>query len=191
MKESKKLMIGFGIVGVLCLCAAGIAYFAFRQVGERVSNFIEGDPTSIAKSQDEIAKFDIPPGYRPMAMSFLNYSMVSLFPEGDSSGMTIMMIQYTGMTAASQEQMEEQLRQTAEQQSGQPGVSMRVVDTYEEVIRGETVTVTVSEGSYESFVMRQWMAIFKGNKGPTILMIQGPTSQWDDQLVEDFIRSIE
>jgi hypothetical protein len=191
MKESKKLMIGFGIVGVLCLCAAGVAYFAFRQFSERVNNFVEGDPTSIAKSQEEIAKFDVPPGYKPMAMSFLNYSMVSLFPEDISSGVSIMMIQYTGMTAASQEQIEEQLRQTAEQQSSQPGVSMNVVDTYEEVIRGETVTVTVSEGNYENFIMRQWMTIFTGNKGPTILMIQGPTFLWDDQFVKDFIGSIE
>ncbi len=96
-----------------------------------------------------------------------------------------------GSSLGNEEQTREQLRQVAEQQNGQAGSSMRVVDSFETVIRKETVTVTVSEGDYQSFTMRQWITIFDGNNGPTILMIQGPTSRWDDKLVEDFIKSIQ
>ena len=57
-------------------------------------------------------------------------------------------------------------------------------------IRGETVTVTISEGNYQGFIMRQWTTVFQGNKGPTILMIQGPVDAWDDQVLDDFLKSI-
>ena len=68
---------------------------------------------------------------------------------------------------------------------------MQVVDTQEVIIRDQTVTATISEGQYQTLVMRQWSTVFEGNKGPTILMAQGTTSEWDDQLLEDFIKSIK
>jgi hypothetical protein len=190
MSESRKLLIGFGIVALLCLCAAGVSYLAFRQLGKQVENALNTDPTSIAKTQDHIAEFDIPPGYRPMAISLFNYDMVNLIPETSNSGMTIMMMQYTGLVSGNRKQLEQQLRQAAERQSNQSGVPMQMVDTREVSIRGETVIVTISEGDYQGFIMRQWTTVFQGNQGPTILMIQGPLNVWDDQLIDDFLKSI-
>ena len=190
MSESKKLWIGLGVVLVLCCCTAGMAYFGLRQFGKGIQNAANGDPTSVAQIQVQIAGFDIPPGYQPFAMHIFNYDMVTLAPENSGGGMMIMLIQLHGLGAASREQTELQLRQIAAQQNSQPGTSMQVVDTHEEVIRGETVTVTVSEGQYESLTMRQWTTIFAGNKGPTMLMVQGAVESWDDQLLEDFIKSI-
>lgn len=100
-------------------------------------------------------------------------------------------MQYSKFSSGDSEQVAEQLKQAAEQQSGRPGMSMKVVDTFEDVIRGQTVTVTVSEANYQDFIMRQWVTIFQGNNGPVILMIQGPASTWDDQLIDDFIKSIK
>jgi ABC-type glycerol-3-phosphate transport system substrate-binding protein len=104
-----------------------------------------------------------------------------------SSDMTIMLMQFTTGAEMNQEQMEEALKQ----QNQQPNVSMEVVEERTETIRGEEVTVTVSESAASDTVQfRQWMAVFQGNKGPTVLMIQGVTNNWDDQLIEDFIESI-
>jgi len=191
MSESKKLLIGFGIIIVICCCTAGIAFFAFRLFGNRMESAVKGNPTSVAKAKEDIADFDIPAGYKPMSFNFLTYNMITLNPETSGSGMTIMLMQYTGVVSGSSEQMEEQLRRTIAQQNNQPGTSMTIVDTHEEVIRGQTVTVTVSEGRYQSFTMRQWSTVFKGNKGPTILMIQGIAETWDGQLLDDFIKSIK
>lgn len=190
MNESKKILIGFGIVAVMCCCAAGVSYLAFRQLGKQVENAFNADPTSIAKTQDNIAEFDIPPGYGPMAISLFNYDLVNLIPETSNSGMTIMMMQYTGLISGNRTQLEQQLRQAAEQQNNQPGVPLQIVDTREATIREETVVVTISEGDYQGFSMRQWTTVFQGNKGPTILMIQGPLNAWDDQLIDDFLKSI-
>ena len=190
MSESKKLLIGFGVVVVICCCAAGLAYFALMQFGRKMENVVNGDPATIAQIQENIAEFDIPPGYTPIAMSFLGYDMVSLTPADPNGGMTIMLMQYSGFISGSPEQMEGQLRQAAEQQSGQPGTSMQVVEIREETIRGKLVTVTVSEGGFQGFTMRQWTTLFDGNNGPTILMVQGAVETWDEGLIKDFIASI-
>ena len=191
MSESKKLLIGFAVVGVICVCIAGISFLGLRTLGNRFEDMTNGEPTSVARAQEKIAEFDIPPGYEPMALSMFVYDMISLTPIDSENDPMIMLMQFNKSTSGDPEQMEKQLKQAAEQQSGRPGMSMQVVDTFEEVIRGETVTVTVSEANYQDFVFRQWMTIFQGNKGPVILMIQGPARTWDDQLVDDFIKSIK
>jgi len=102
----------------------------------------------------------------------------------------IMLMQFNNGAGLDQAQMEEQMRQAFEQQGGQPGMQMKVVETREETIRGEQVIVTISEGASQGITLRQWITVFKGNGGPTMLMIQGTTGDWDDELIADFIHSI-
>jgi hypothetical protein len=193
MKESKKLMIGFGVVAVICLCTLGLTVFTFNQIGKKMENISATDPASIAQTMDSIAEFDVPEGYRPVGLSMLGYDMINFIPETSTSGMSIMLMQYNGFIAAntSPVQLQEQLKRSAEQQSGTQGVAMQVVESRQEIIRGETVTITISEGEFQGVTMRQWITVFQGNEGPTILMVQGTAEGWDDQLLEDFIRSIE
>ncbi len=192
MSESKKLLIGFAIIGVLCLCVAVAGVVSFREFGNRAKKLVSGDPTSVAQVQDNIAEFDIPSGYKASAMNMFVYDIIMLTPDSTSKrAPTIMLMQYNGIISGNSAQVEQQLRQAAEQQSGQSGTPMQIVDSFDKEIRGETVTVTVSEGKYESITTRQWMTVFKGNRGPTILMIQGIVKYWDDQIIEDFIESIK
>lgn len=189
MSESRKLLIGFAVVGVICCCMAGVGFWGLREFGNRVENMANGDPTAVAQMQEKIADFDVPPGYQPMAMSMLIYDTVTLLPQ-ESNGPMIILMQYSTLTSASREEIEQGLRQAAEQQSQQSGTSMQVVDSFETTIRGETVTVTVSEGNAQGLTMRQWIAIFEGNKGPVIFMAQGIAEFWDDQILNDFLQSI-
>lgn len=189
MKEPKKLLIGLGIVLVLCCFAAGVFALAFRELGKRMVNAISTEPAVVDKAKKNIADFDVPKGYRGMVMSLPGYEMINFAPEKPGNRMTIMLMQYSGIISGNAEQMKEQLRQSAQQQSNQPGATTKLVETREVVIRGETVTATINESTYQDFVIRQWMTIFTGNKGPTILLIQGPPDQWDEQFIEDFIKS--
>jgi hypothetical protein len=188
MSESKKLLIGFTIVGVICACLAGMLFLGFRSFSRNIENM--ADPTQIVEIQEEIAEFDMPPGYAPMAMSILIYDMLYLTPVDAGRGPMIMFMQYSGEIGENAEYLEDQLKQAAEQQNDQSGVQMEVVDTFEEVIRGQTVTVVVSEGTNQGLTWLQWMTTFQGNNGLVILMIQGTADEWDEKLVNDFVRSI-
>ena len=191
MSESKKLLIAFAVVGVICVCVAGIAFLGLRTLGNRFEDMTNGEPTSVARAQEKIAEFDIPPGYEPMAISMFVYDMISLTPVDSESDPMIMLMQFNQSISTDPEQMEEQLRQATEQQTDQRDLHMEVVDSFEDVIRGQTVTITVSEANYQGVVIRQWITVFQGNKGPVILMIQGVAETWDDQLIDDFIKSIK
>ena len=190
MNKSNKIWIGVGIVAGLCMCAAVASFLVIREIGSRVKNTFKTNPTDVAKVSDSIAQFDIPDGYElNMGMSFFNYDMVSLIPASSTStDMMIMMMQFTGGSSLSEEQMQ----RAFSQQNNQPNMQMKVVEQHTAVIRGEEVNVTVSETTSSSTVQfRQWMAIFKGNKGPTILMFQGTTDRWDEDLIKTFIESIQ
>jgi hypothetical protein len=189
MSRNQKILLAFGAVGLLCLIAGAVAFWAVRRLGEQVRGSIKSDPTSIAQVGAGIAAFEIPAGYEEkMAMSLFNYDMVMIAPQAPASqSMIITMMQIKGSLAANPEQMQQQIRQQSGRQYGQ----MKTVETREETIRGEKVLVTISESTLqEGPVFRQWMTIFKGNLGPTMLMIQGPAEDWDDNLIKVFIASI-
>lgn len=190
--KNRNIWIAVAVVGVLCLVACVIAFFVVRQVGTKVTDAIKTDPSDVSAVSDKIAEYDLPPGYEAqMSMSLYVYDLVMIGPSPTgSSGMMIMLMQFNGGAGLDQAQMEEQMRQAFEQQGGQPGAQMKVVETRAETIRGEQVTVTISEGTSQGITLRQWVTVFKGNGGPTVLMIQGSTSDWDDELIADFIHSI-
>ncbi|MBI2332748.1 MAG: hypothetical protein HYU84_11425 [Chloroflexi bacterium] len=191
MSESKKLLIGFAVVGAICCCMAVGAFWGMSAFGKQVGSLATGsDPTAVAEMRNKIVDFDQPPGYQPGVMSMVIYDVIYLMPVDSSDDPMIMLMQYNATTSANREQIERSLRQSAERQGPQPGVSMRVVDSFETVIRGETVTVSVSEGGGQNLAVRQWITVFDGNNGLVLLMIQGPVASWDDEMVETFIKSI-
>lgn len=190
--KSRNIWIAVGVVGALCLVACVVAYFVIRQVGTQVGEAIKTDPAEVAAVSDKIAQYNLPPGYKAqMSMSILMYDMVVIAPsQSGSNSMMIMLMQFNGDVGMSQEQMQEQVRQSFEQQSGQGGAPMTVVETRQDTIRGEQVTISISEGESAGVKMRQLMTVFTGDGGPTVLMIQGAVSDWDEQLILNFIHSI-
>ena len=190
--KNRNIWIAVAVVGVLCLVACGVAFLVFRQVGTKVTEAIKTDPSDVSAVSDKIAQYDLPPGYEAqMSMSLFVYDLVVIgSSQTGSSSMMIMLMQFNNGAGLDQAQMEEQMRQAFEQQGGQPGMQMKVVETREETIRGEQVIVTISEGASQGITLRQWITVFKGNGGPTMLMIQGTTSDWDEELILNFIHSI-
>jgi hypothetical protein len=191
-KKNRNIWIAVGVVGALCLVASVVTYFVIRQIGTQVGQALKTDPAEVSAVSDKIAQYDLPPGFgAQMSMSILMYDLVMIAPTQPSSNTTmIMLMQFSGGTGLDQEQMQEQVRQSFEQQSGQRGIQMTVVETRQETIRGEQVTVTISEGGSAGMKLRQLMTVFTGNSGPTVLMIQGNASDWDEELISNFLHSI-
>lgn len=186
---NRNLLIGIAAVGALCLCAGIAGFLVLRELGTRVTQSFKTDPTEVAKVSGKIAQFDLPAGYKPgVAMSLLNYDTVILAPSSGQTDEMIMLMQMNGVAAPDPAQMQ----RTLEQQSGQSGNNMKVVSAYVTAIRGQQTTVTVSEsdGGSQGYVIRQLMAIFKGNNGAAILLIQGNKNTWNQKLADQFIASI-
>ena len=180
-----------GVVAALCICAAIVGYISLNYLGKKVGQAIQTDPAQVAQVADKIADFDLPPGYDlAMSMSFVGYDVVIITPSGSSANATtIMLMQTAGLSGADPEQLQQQMQQAMQQQTGQSGPTV-VVETRQETIRGQQVTVTISETQSQGFTLRQLMTFFEGKNGLVILMIQGPAQSWDEKVIEDFLQSI-
>lgn len=194
-KNNRGLWIGLGAAALFCLCAVVVAGFLFMQMGRQFQQGFKTDPEAASEAAHAIVDYELPPGYQErMAMSFLVYSFVMIGPESFSTdapnGPLIMLAQFDPV-GTSQEQMEQQIRQSFEQQAGRRGMKMELVEVEKLTIRGEEVEVTTYEGTDESgTVIRQLITSFPGKDGTAMLMIMGPDEGWDQDVIDDFITSI-
>jgi len=190
-KSTRWIWIGLGGAALFCLCAVAIAMFTFYKIGQKVSAGVNADPEAASQAAHEIVDYDLPPGYQEqMAMSIVFYSFVTIAPETYRAGEPIIMLAQF-QADVNQQQMEQQMRQSMERQYNIRGVDMRLVESKDATIRGEETVINVYEGSDQSGnTMRQLITSFPGKDGVAILMIMGEASQWDKELVNEFVQSI-
>lgn len=192
--KNKWIWIGLGAALLFCCCAVVAAILVFRQAGKTIEDGMKTDPESAAQAARKIADYDLPPGYQEqMSMDIMFYSFVIIAPDTDAQATTspIIMLAQFSQAGMDRQQMEQQLRQAFEQQSGQRGADMQVVEVKNMVIRGEEVEVTIFEGTdTNGYVVRQLITSFPGKDGTAMLMIMGSPSAWDDKVIDDFIESI-
>jgi hypothetical protein len=192
-KNNRGLWIGLGAAALFCLCAVLVAVFLFMQLGRQFQQGFKTDPEAASEAAHAIVDYELPSGYQErMAMNFLVYSFVMIGPESPetTTGPLIMLAQFDPM-GTSQEQMEQQIRQSFEQQAGRRGMKMELVEVEKLIIRGEEAEVATYEGTDESgAVIRQLITSFPGKDGTAMLMVMGPAEGWDQDVIDDFITSI-
>ena len=192
--KNKWIWIALGATVLFCCGAVLVAGLVFWQAGKKLQEGMKTDPEAVAEAAHQIVDYDLPEGYQEqMAMEIMFYSFVIIAPQnssGVSNGPIFMLAQFqSGMV--NQEQMEQQLRQSFEQQGGNRGLNMELVKVEEKTIRGEETQVATYEGTDDNGnVLRQLITSFSGKDGTAMLMIMGPAELWDQELVDAFIESI-
>jgi len=182
------LIVVAAIVG-LCLiaCIAGVLLFGF--IGQRISAGVQSDPQEVSETADSIADFDLPGGFQSRSsMHFLGFNFV-IYEDtaNDSAIILIQMPVQEGMSAATIEQMREQV----ERQTGQSLSNIRTVDEYEITIRGQPGQVIIQEGTVEDgAAFRQMVVVFQGRGGLAMMSIFGPAASWDQAQYDLMIESI-
>jgi hypothetical protein len=192
-KNNKWVWIGLGGALVFCLCTVTLAGLLFTNIKKQFEQGMKTDPQSAAEAAHKIVDYELPPGYQEeTAMDFLIYSIVIIDDTSTSSTSKKPMIMLAQFEAGvTQEQMEQQLQQSIEQQSGQRGYKMNVVETRTMTIRGEETEVVVYEGTNDKGVMlRQLGTSFPGKNGTVMLMITGSPQYWDQEEIDAFLESI-
>lgn len=192
-KNNRRIWIGLGAAVLFCLCAVAAAIFTFYQVGQRVQEGMKTDPESASQAAHAIVDYELPAGYQEqMSMDLMIYTFVMIGPEerNSRSGPLIMLARFNAM-GANREDMERQIQQSFEQQSGLRGLRMEIVDVRQVTIRGDEVDVTTLEGQDDNgLVMRQLVATFPAKNGTGMLMIMGPAQNWDEDVIDQFVESL-
>jgi hypothetical protein len=118
------------------------------------------------------------------------YSFVVIGPQSYVTDEPLIMLAQF-QTGMDQQQVEQQLRQSAEQQFGFRGMKMQLVEVKEATIRGEQTEINIYEGTDQNGMsMRQLITALPGKDGNAMLLILGEVNGWDQELVDDFIKSI-
>lgn len=192
MSRNTKIVVGIiaGIVGVCCI----IAIVAVLVLPRMFENFAENvdDPAAAEEVAESIVEYDLPSGYDEQgAMNFLGFRMA--FIAGQNEQTMIMLAEFPASLAGDEEQMQQQMRDAFANQTGSQNVSLEFVGSEEITINGQEVVLGTYEGSDENGTsFRQILGVFEAKSGsPAMLMIMGPTGNWDEGGISQFIDSLE
>jgi hypothetical protein len=190
MMSRKTALIILGVVAALCICVVVGGLLAVGAAGTLISRTVSSDPAKAAESAHAIADYTLPSGISErFSMSLFGISMVGF----SNSNETLYFFLFQVPTSAQmdKDQLEQQMKQLSEQQTGQT-YNLHQVGTQQAVIRGEPTELVVYEGeSSNNVAYRQIIGAFQGKGGPAWIMIGGDINSWDQATVDSFISSLK
>ena len=188
--NNKWIWIGLGGAVLLCCCGLLAAGLVFWKMGQTVQEGMKTDPEGASQAAHEIADYTLPRGYQEqMSMNIMFYSFVMIADETSTSKPIIMLAQF--QAGVDDQQMEDSIRQSFEQQSGQRGMNMELKEVKKMTIRGTETDVAIYEGAdQEGNAIRQLITTFPGRGGTAMLMIMGSPEYWNENEINQFIESI-
>ncbi len=192
---SKGVKITLVVVGVLlvlcCIGAAAVALIGGRFASQAFST----DPAKASQTGHEIADYALPAGYQEQgSMNIAGVKFVVIAQHAQSQAgdqMVFMLMQFPSSMNLSQEEMQRQMDQAIQKQFQSGNQQMEVVGTEDVTIKGQPVTLTVSEGKGSSgTVHRQVTGVFSGKGGLAMFMAIGAKDTWDQATISQFLASI-
>lgn len=193
MSRNTKIVLGvIGVIVAAC-CLLGVigAFLVPRFAAQFAEQAFVEDPAQAAEVGRSIIDYELPPGYREEgAMNVAGTRMV--FIASNSRNTAIMLMQFPAALSANPAEMERQMRQSLEQQSGRQGLELSTVGTEEVVINDRTVTLTTREGTDQNgSALRQVTGSFEAKNGAiAMMMIMGPIEGWNEAEIDQFIESL-
>jgi hypothetical protein len=194
MYMSRGLRVTLVLVAVAlflcCVAGLGLTLLGTRLAGRA---FITA-PQRVHLVGSQIADYTVPSDYEEMfAMNLMGVKLVAIGPVAPTDHfMTMMLMQFPSGLEISREEMERQVQQALSRQFGLASADMKVVGHQETTIRGETVDLTVRQGTTGSGdQLRQITGLFQGDGGPAMVIVTGDEAAWDQATVDRFIASIK
>jgi hypothetical protein len=195
-KTTKTVLIIIGSVLLICVCGAGLLFVTgLWSVGNVVrwadTNTSE-EPQEVTRIGSEIADFNVPKGFgSPYGMHLGEITSVGYVSQ--SKNTHILLTQFPEGTHVDVDEM----LKLISQYSSDPNIrwydaQTTLIEEKPVTIRGRETTLSISGGtSSDGVTYRSATATFQGRGGPSLLMIAGPLEEWDIEMVETFIASIQ
>jgi hypothetical protein len=191
MSRNAKIIAGIaGALLLMCLCVAVVTIGVLGSLGVAVGRGVELSPVQVQAAANNIADFNLPPGYHPEAALDLGGFQFASYSPGDGHS-HILFVQAPASANIDQVTLEQYAQQAAETRGYDRHTRTQVVGRQEATIRGKSVTLVVQEGTNSGGeAYRSLTGIFAGKGGPALLSVESPVSHWDQAEVDAFIASI-
>jgi hypothetical protein len=195
-KTTKTVLILIGSVLLVCICGASVLFATgLWSVGNIVrwadTNTSE-NPQEVVRFGSEIADFDVPEGFgSPYGMHFGEITSVGYASQ--SKNTHILLTQFPEGTHVNVEEMLKLINQySIDPDNAWVDAQTTLIEEKPVTIRGQETTLSISEGtSSDGTTYRSAVATFQGKGGPSMLMVAGPIEEWDIEMVEEFVTSVQ
>ena len=164
---------------LLAFCLGGLAGCSLRS-----------DAGSINAAAAKIADFSLPAGYTPEATAEIGgYLFVSYAP-GDGHS-HIQFIQAPADANVDRATLEKYIQQASQNRDYDTSSRSQVVGSIQATIRGQAVTLVISEATNSTQQpYRSLTGVFQGKGGTALLSVESPINFWNQNAVDQFIASI-
>jgi hypothetical protein len=146
------------------------------------------DPEHVMKLASNIADFELPEGYTSeFSAEMAGYTLAAY--KGASGPSHLYLIQ--SEKEADGKELENMLTQLAPG-SSDPNTRMTVIENRPVSIRGQEVTLVISDGTNsDGEYYRQITAAFQGKGGPALLVFSETIDRWNDEMIDALLTSIQ
>jgi len=196
MSKGVKIALVVVVVLLVLCCMGGLGFYFITQ--RVVSQAVIDDPAKAASLGHEIVDYNLPDGYRELGgMNALVFKMIFIGPKStNQDSMFMVLMQISAGANMSPEEMQRQMTQAMQQQGQGRTMQTHVVGTQTATIKGQPVTLTVSEGEVTEgndagTLFRQVIGVFPAKDGTAMLMAMGKKDTWDQATLDSFLASIK
>lgn len=195
-KTTKIVLIVIGSALVLCACTVMTVlvtgFWAFRMIAKASTQTISENPQVVVRVGAEIADYEIPREFgSPVSVHIGDMTMIRYTSRDEMS--YILIAQFPEGTSVNVEEM----LKLMEEGAGDPNnvwysTETTILEQKSATICGQTTTLNISEGtSFQGLSYRYATAPFYGRGGPAFVMVASPVDEWDMQMIDNFISTIQ
>ena len=195
-KTTKTVLIIIGSIVLVCACGGSLLFatglWSFGRFVTWADTNTSDEPQEVVRIGSEIADFDVPEGFgSPYGMHFGEITSVGYVSQ--SRNTHILLTQFPEGTSINVQEMLKLISEySADSNNHWYDSQTTLVEEKPVTIRGQETILSISEGtSTEDGTYRSAVASFDGRGGPALLMIAGPIDEWDMEMVEEFIGSMQ
>lgn len=195
-KTTKTVLIVAGVILVLCACGVATLFATSLWSFGRFVNFAEHSvsesPQVAVRVGGEIADFEVPEGFGPpYSIHFGEVTVINYQSENGRSH--LLLAQFPEGTSINVDEMLRLIQEGAnDPNSIWYNTDADLVEQIPVTIRGQETVLNISEGTSSDGVdYRSATATFQGRGGPALVLVAGPQADWDQEMVEEFVASIQ
>jgi len=187
-KTTNTILIMIGAIILLCGCGTAIIFGAGLWSFGR---FVNWDEQNVSEGP-EIVDYEIPDGFgSPYSAHLGDMTIVSYTSQDEKS--QILLAQFPEGTSINSDELLRQMSEaTHDPTSVWHNTKMTLVEEMPVTIREQECTLSISEGiSADGITYRSATVDFEGRGGPAAVLIVSTADEWDIEMVQTFIASIE
>ena len=185
-----------GSVIVLCACATVTVFatrlWTFRTVSKVAEQTVSENPQEAVRVGGEITDYAIPEGYgSPVSLHIGDMTLIRFTKPDEMS--YILLAQFPEGTSINLEEILRLMEKgTSDPSNDWYSTETKIIEQKPVNIRGQETILNVGEGiNLDGPDYRYATAKFEGRSGPALVMVAAPVDEWDTEMVDDFISTIQ